>query len=77
MLMSVFGAVEICGVGGVGFKGFCYQSHCLLPSELSLLCWCVYVRVCLHCPQIGSDDAMLTSQDALALQTFIPSLPDS
>lgn len=46
----------------------------LVSVPLSVVCACV----CLHCPQMGSDDStMLTSQDALTFKTFIPSLPAS
>lgn len=43
----------------------------LVSVPLSVVCACVHVCVCLHCPQIGSDDStMLTSQDALTFKTY-------
>lgn len=52
---------------------------CIVCRSLSFAyCVRVFVCVCLHCPQIGSDDStMLTSQDALTPKTFTSSLPDS
>lgn len=43
----------------------------LVSVPLSVVCACVHVCVCLHCPHIGSDDStMLTSQDALTFKTY-------